>query len=211
MYSFILIIHRYCVFIQWTYRASNVYMCAWMYSFLHLIGREKSFYAGIKLFFVWIFENFMPWCWLISLLHYLLSQINELINRKIKVKNKMCVLENSSVFRHVGNTGHWFEFTTTQDKLTAENSFILNTEHKVNIQSCCLNVLSGHTAQILHLTLLWTSSATTTNKPLWFKFLSHFSLYIFQILWCLILNQLPWDTTALTMLSVENYLTCWKR
>ena len=155
-----------------------------------------------------MFGNFMPWCWFISLLHCLLPQINKLINRNRKVKNKMCVFENSSVFRHVGNTGHWSDFTTTQDKLTAENSFILNTEHKVNIQPCCLNVLSGHTAHILHLTtLLWTSSATTTNKPLWFKFLSHFSLCTFQILWCLILNQLPWATTALTMLCLENCLT----
>lgn len=91
----------------------------------------------------------------------------------------MRVFENLSVFRHVGSTGHWFDFTT-QVGLTAENSFILNTEHKVNIQPCCLNVLSGHTAHILCLTvLLWTNSATTTNKPLRFEFLSHFSLYIF--------------------------------
>lgn len=66
----------------------------------------------------------------------------------------MCVFENSSVFRHVGNTGHWSDFTTTQDKPTAENPFILDTEHKVNIQPCCLNVLSGHTAHTLHLTTL---------------------------------------------------------
>lgn len=94
------------------------------------------------------------------------------------------MFEKHSVFRHVGNTGHWFDFTT-QDRLTAENSFIHNTEHKVNIQPCCLNVLSGHTALTLHLTImLWPTSATTTNKPLWFKFLSHFSLYIFP--------QPPW-------------------
>lgn len=170
--------------------------------FLHLIRREEFFCSGINVFCVQIFGNFMPWSWLITLLHYLLSRINQLINGNRKVKNKMCVFENCSVSRHVGNTGHRSDFTTTQDKLTAENSFILNTEHKVNIQPCCLNVLSGLSAHILHLTtLLWTSSATATNKPLRFKFLSHFSLYIFQILWCLILNQLPWATTALTMLS----------
>lgn len=66
----------------------------------------------------------------------------------------MCVFENSSLFRHVGSTGHCSDFTTTQDKLTAENSFILNTEHEVNIQPCCLNVLSGRTAHLLHLTTL---------------------------------------------------------
>lgn len=176
--------------------------------FLHLIGREECFCAGINLFCVQIFWNFMPWCWLISLLHYLLSQINKLTDRNRKVKNKVRVFENSFVFRHVGNTGHWFDFTTTQDKLTAKNPFILNAEHKVNTQPCCLNVLSGHTAHILHLTtLLWTSSATATNKPLSFKFLSHFSLYIFQVLWCFILNQLPWAMTALTMLSLDNCLT----
>ena len=185
--------------------------CVWLDGqtdrFLHLIGREEYFCAGINLFCVHIFGNFMPWCCVISLLHYLLSQINKIINRNRKVKNKMCVFENSSVFKHVGNTGHWFSFTTTQDKLTGENSFILNTEHKVNIQPCCLNVLSGCTAHMLHLTtLLWTTSATTTNKPLWFKFLSHFSLYILQILICLIVNQLPWATTALTTLSQETCL-----
>lgn len=96
----------------------------------------------------------------------------------------MRVFENHSVFRNVGSTGHWFDFTT-QDRLTAENSFILNTEHQVNIQPCCLNVLSGYTAHILHLIImLWPSSATTTNKPLLVKFLSHFSLYIFP--------QHPW-------------------
>lgn len=143
-------------------------MCSWMVrliDFLHLMWREQWVYAGINLFCVWISGNFVPWCCLVSLLNYLLSQINKLINRNRKVKNNMCVFENSSVFRHVGNTGHWFDFTTTREKLTAENSFILNTEHKVNIQPCCLNVLSGHTAHILHLTtLLWTSSARATNK-----------------------------------------------